>query len=256
MTEAGKKFERVILGVGPYLSADPAMLRYVARFAKLLAADLHGLIIEDRRLVSAAGFPAMRIFRSLQDQWQQLDPEALERSLERRTAAIRKEIASIAKMAGVAARVEGLPVTMDALLADARKGDIIVVAEPAMPADSVIHPLEELAYEALNSQAAVLFVPHPIARSRGTILTFASSPEDPVINGAAMIAAMVKEPVECNIIGGEALTPPDPRASWGLSPECLIVMARSFERPAAPLAIARKRRVPVLVLDGTKQRAA
>ena len=246
-----EKFERIILGVGPHSPADPALLRYVARFAKLLAADLHGLIIEDRRLASAAGFPAMRIFRSVQDQWQQVEPEALERSLERRNAAIKKEIAAIAKTAGIAARIEGQPVTMEMLLADARQRDIIVIAEPAMPADCVMHPLEALASQALNSQAAVLFVPHPIARSRGTILTFARGPEDPVISGAAMIAAMVKEPVECTIIGSKALTPPDPRASWGLSPECLIVMARSSERPAAPLAIALKRRVPVLVLDGT-----
>ena len=228
------------------------MLRFIADFAKLLGADLHGLLIEDKRLASAAGLPFTRVFQRLQDEWQMLETDDLKRCLEIRAAMMQQEIAAIAEAAGIAAQLNITDSgSMEGIMEDAQASDIVVVTEPKTPADCAIHPIEDLAGAALRSPAAVLLVPAPIARLRGSILVNARGPEDPAIRFASVIAAAAKEPLD--ILGHQESGRPHPPPAfgrlWGRTNERLIVMSRMEHGDTEPLNIALKRRVPLLVLE-------
>ena len=70
-------------------------------------------------------------------------------------------------------------------------GDIFVVTEPANPADPMTHQAAVLIEAAFRSDAAVLLLPHRLARRRGPIVAIATEADDPAVRAAAGIAAAI-----------------------------------------------------------------
>ena len=249
MKDADAKFARLLIGLGAGPS-DRAMMRFAAEFAKMLGVDIHGLMLEDERLASAAALPFTRVFQKLRGEWQSFDADELKRGLEQQATAARQELVAMTKAVGIGAKFD-ITGPIKGILAQAQASDIIVIAEPKAPADSVFHPIERLAGAAMRSPAAVLLVPSAIARSRGSILALARGPEDPAVRRASAIAAAAQEPVEILELKDRdaPLSPPFAPGLWGRTHERLVVMNRALTGTGELLSVAFRRRIPVLALD-------
>lgn len=83
--------------------------------------------------------------------------------------------------------------TSNMIAALSEAGDIVVVTEPADPADRATHQAAVLVNAAFRSDAAVLLLPHHIARRGGPIVGIATEADDPAVRAAAGVAAAIGE---------------------------------------------------------------
>ena len=83
--------------------------------------------------------------------------------------------------------------TSNMIAALSEAGDIVVVTAPADPADRATHQAAVLVNAAFRSDAAVLLLPHHIARRGGPIVGIATEADDPAVRAAAGVAAAIGE---------------------------------------------------------------
>jgi hypothetical protein len=232
-------FRRLILDLRQR-SPDPA-LRVAAELAARLKLDLVGVFVEDSNLLGLAALPFAREIRPSAGTWHAIAADDMARDLalaarraERRFAALTRELGRAAQFE----RRQGSPA--DAIQDLSRHDDVIVVLEPASPAERYAHAFASMVAAAFRSAATVLIVPARVVRDSGPIVALATGPDDPTIAAAMMLA---------DALGSEAVVL-DSRAS-GLRrlEERMIVAARGTLADAALSELAETRLVPVLVIE-------
>ena len=268
-------FRRLVLGLQPGVPDRSAEL--AAGFASLFDVELLGLFLDDLGLRHLAAMPAARAISAHRAGWKELEPalnllDRAARRAERRFAAASRGLQQ-PRFEIVRGRAA------DALAAVARAEDIVVIVPPAAAADRVAEPFASLIAAAFGSEAAVMLAPARAARASGSIVAIATSPDDPSIEAASLIAAAAGERlvvVDVRAIAGGALRFERKRESGepirridegavdyaaeaaqqalrGLT-ERLTVLSRGTIRNETALAIALQRAAPVLSL-GARERA-
>ncbi len=274
-------FKRVVFGMHHGTPDDDA-LRSVAEFAKIMQMSLLGLYAEDPQLIGLAALPFVREFRPLGGGWRPLDVDRLSREIRLAAECVEQQFARTAEEMSIDSDfmvVKGSASNMIATISEA--GDIVVVAEPTSPADRATHQPTMLAEAAFRSAAAVLFLPHRVARRTGPIVAIATEAGDLAVRAAIDVATAVGEKLvlvatdpaagQKSALGNhngpiglevERLAPKLARLTDAVGvcsavahvAERLVVMTRGAFDDAVPAMVAAMRHVPVLVVEPPARR--
>jgi hypothetical protein len=266
-------FKRIVLGVN-HGAPDDNILRTVAELAEVMNMPLLGLYAEDPGLIDVAGLPFVREFQPLGGGWRSLDVDRLSREVELAAGRLEQRFSRSVKDLSIETSFRVIKSSTSNMIATiSEAGDIVVVAEPANPADRATHQSAVLIEAALRSDAAVLLVPHRIARRGGPIVAIATEPDDAAVRAAAGIAVAIGEKlvlVESNRAADqqfapglevEHLTPKIARLTDAAGicsalahvAERLVVMTRGVFDDAAPGIVASMRHIPVLIVEPSGQ---
>jgi hypothetical protein len=157
-------------------------------------------------------------------------------------------------------------------------GDIIVVAQPRLPAEKLAHATAGWLEAAHSCNASVMLVPQVLARTEGPVAALICDQSDPALKIAARIAAGADERLVLLVAGSPELaqeaterareagvprrrvltrsirgvTPEDVLEGLSGSEERLVVLARAAcgaDDAAVSSRIASSRGVPVLVVE-------
>ena len=185
-------FSRIVIGL--YHNAPDDSVRIAAEVAALLRLELLGLFVEEQELLDLAAMPFVREFRPLGGGWSRIDADQLARDLDHASHSAGRRFAEAAKALQTRARFQTIRGSLaDTVASILRTGDIVLIAEPAHPAEHVAGRFGALMQAAFRSAAAVLIVPHHIVRRSGAVVAIAASPDDPAPAAAAAIAAAAHE---------------------------------------------------------------
>lgn len=273
MMETRIEFRRMVVRL-PLSKEDYGAVGMTARLAEQLGLQLLAMFVEDTTLAEIAGLPCVRELRFFGG-WSPIEEEQLGREIAQ-TAAIARRLfqeavqesrieASFAQARGSIAEVIGSLAT---------EKDIIVIIEPKHPAERVTAQFAHLVDVAFQTAAAVLIVPHRIARVAGPVVAVVSSANDPSIRTALGIAAAAREPmlvlgtlepeaqaqiaeqakmadvpVKFISVPPQPLDAPALLAALSHLNERLVVIQRGIMNDVATSQIASARRIPVLVIE-------
>jgi len=246
MNNPAASFTRIVLGLEQGTS-DSDNLRFAAEFAKLLRLDLFGLFAEDPSLAHLANLPTLREFKLLERRWRPVEGRNLSGEFESSARVARKAFEEIAQASGVPQSFEIVRArAMDAIATITGETDIVLVCEPRQPANLAMPAFSETVDAAMATPAAVLVVPNSLIRQHGPVLAIGETTDDPNLTSAAKIAAAAHERLEVLTTKDSTMS-----ISWRRPDqpgERMIIMTRRISASLNPLAIASRRRVPVLVL--------
>ena len=188
-----KTTRRVVLALTHDTAPQPA-LRTAASLARLLSAELHGLLIEDEAPFAAAALPFTRHLDPASRSWQPLSPEGLAQQYAAAAAVLRKCLQQAAAAAGVAAGftvLRGDPA--ESLARGARPSDLMAVLGAPRAPTSRIGPPGSGGTVRADAWAAILHVPRGAAPHAGPVVAVVSSIETATVTVAARVAAMAGE---------------------------------------------------------------
>ena len=255
------------------------MIRAAAELARILGLALHGFFLQDAALSDLAALPFVREFRLGNGGWHKLDSFQL--AEEQRAAAseaqrLLNEIADTLGVAWLFEVISGDPALL--LAATSQAGDIIVVAQPRLPAERLVRATAGWLEAAHGCVASVMLVPPTPIRNQGPVAAVVCSQSDPALTIAARIAKATDEallllihgpshlgndaaeqaraaglPVQrINLRSIPGVLPDDVLQALGTNNERLVVLARGAcgaDDAAISSRIAESRGVPVLVVD-------
>jgi len=125
-----------------------------------------------------------------------------------------------------------------------------MIVEPVSAAERMTQQFAWFMLAAFDSAAAVMSVPSQVARTKGSIVAIAATPDDASIHAAAAIALAAKE--ELVVLGAKGIALADPAIcaqAFRHTQERLVVMTRGAFEDSAASTIAAARRVPVLIIE-------
>lgn len=274
-------FKRVVFSMHHGAPHDDT-LRIVVEFAEIMQMPLLGLYAADPRLMGLAGLPFVREFRPLGGGWRPVDVDQLSREVELAAERLQHRFASAVKDRSIDSTFLVVRNSTSNMIASTSEaGDIVVVTESTNPADRATHQSTVLIEAAFRSSAAVLLLPHRIARRAGAIVAVATEADDPAVKAAAGIAAAFGEKLvlletdraadhqsALTDHGGieyakvEHLVPNLARLT-GAAELCsalahvtdrLVVMTRGAFDDAVPATVASMRHIPVLIIEPSSRR--
>jgi hypothetical protein len=237
MSGAGPAAARRVVVAFTHGAAAPSALRAAAHFARLLDAELHGLLLEDEGLFAAAALSFTRHLDAAL-RWEPLSHRGLAEQYAAAAALLRRDVLRAAGAAGVVGRfavARGEPAAT--LASSAASADWLAVLEaPGSPSAHLAGAWAERAQRA-GREPATLHLPREAPARSGAVVAVVGSPDDPALALARRIAAAA----------GERLMVVDlasgPSAIVRAMPELvrsrawLVVMQRPlFERRGAALA--------------------
>ena len=269
------EFKRILLGMH-HGAPDDAAMRMVAELAENMKMPLHGLFAEDPGLIGLAGLPFAREFRPLGGGWRPLNADQLSHDVRLAAERLERKFAATVKNLAIDASFRVIKSSASKMIAAVSEaGDIVVVTEPADPADRATHQAVLLIEAAFRSDAAVLLLPHRIARREGPVVAVATEANDPAVRAAAGVAAAIGEKLV--VVGSDhvadhqsvldTLGPPGldvervvlknmrPTDAAGICSalahvtERLLVMTRGAFSDAVPALVASLRHIPVLFVE-------
>jgi hypothetical protein len=260
-------------------AGETMIIRIAAELAKLLDVALHGVFLEDPALPGLAALPFVREFRLGSGGWQKLDPARLAEEQRAAVAAARRRLDETAAALGVTRLFETIRADPALFVtAASQAGDIIVVAQPRLPAERLAHATARWLEAAHACAASVMLVPPALARRSGPVAAVVCAEADPALGIAARIAAAAGEELLLLVWGTPKLakaaaakaraaglpaqrigtrnlhgvTPDDVLEGLGAGVERLVVLAHGAcgaDDAAISARIAASRGVPVLVVE-------
>jgi hypothetical protein len=260
-------------------ATERAIIRAAAELARMLGVPLQGVFLDDTALPELAELSFIREFRLGTGAWQKLDRQRIAEEQRAAAAEARRLLDEAAGALGVARLFEiisGDPALFVA--ATSQAGDIIVVAQPRLPAERLVHATARWLETAHGCAASVLLMPPTLARSAGPVAAVVCAASDPTLAIAARIAVAADEALLLLVWGTAELArdaaeqarsaglpqwrvstvrihgvvPDDVVAGLGMSNERLVVLGRGAcgtDDAAVSSHIAAWRGVPVLVVE-------
>jgi len=274
----GTHRRRIILHLR-YGATERATIRAAAELAHMLGLALHGVFLEDTALTELTALPFIREFRLATGAWQRLDRQRIAEEQQAAVSEARRLLDEVAASFGVTFLFDtasGEPAAFVATTSQA--GDIIVVAQPRLPAERLAHATAGWLQAAHGCGASVMLVPQMIARGSGPVAAVVCAEADPALDIATRIAMGAGEALLLLVFGKPDLAqsvaararaaglPPHRvtvRSIRGVAPddvvqgltggdERLVVLARGAcgaDDAAVSSHIAVSRGVPVLVVE-------
>jgi len=260
-------------------AAESTIIRAAAELAQMLGNVLHGVFMQDESLAQLAELPFIREFRLGSGGWQKLERERLIEEQRAAAAEARRLLNEIATALGVTQLfdiISGDPALF--IAATSQAGDVIVVTQPRLPAERLVHGTARWIEAAHACAASVMLVPHPTTRRSGPVAAVVCAEADPALDVAARIAVAAGESLLLLLRGSPELTktaveharsagllpqriitrdlhgvtPDDVLQGLGPSAERLVVLARGAcgaDDAAISSHLAASRGVPVLVVE-------
>jgi hypothetical protein len=223
----GPQYRRVILHLH-HGAAERSIIRAAAELAQLLGLAVHGVFLEEAVLPALAELPFVREFRLATGAWHKLDRKQI--ADEQRVAATeaRRLFDEVAGALGVVRLFEvvsGDPALF--IAATSHAGDIMVVAQPRLPAEQLVHATAHWLEAAQGCAASVMLVPQMLMRGRGPVATVVCARSDPALRIAAEIAVAADEDLLLLVCGPPELAKDaaEQARSAGLNPQRVIVRA-------------------------------
>lgn len=266
---------RIILHLR-YGSAEQATMHAAAELARMLGLALHGVFVQEEALTDLTALPFVREFRLSTGAWQALDPRRIAEEQ-------RQAVEQARRLLGEAATAFGISFLFDTgsdklTAAVFQRGDIIVVAQPRLPAEQLVHATAGWLEAAHGQGASVMLVPQTLARRKGPIAAVVCGEADPALTVGAQLAVSSGEELVLLVFGTDTLVaevtakaraaglPPSRvtvRRLEGVAPEHvvhqldasterLVVLARGAcgaDDAAVSSQIAAARSIPVLVVE-------
>ena len=260
-------------------ATERVIIRTAAELAHMLGIALHGVFMQDEALSDLAELPFIREFRLGTGTWQKLDRRQLAQEQREAAAEARRLLDEIAATLGVTRLFEiisGDPALF--IAATSQAGDVIVVEQPRLPAERLVHATAQWLAAAHACSASVMLVPQAMARGAGPVAAVVCAESDPALDIAIRIAVAAGEPLLMLIWGPAELAkaasekaragglsqpriatrhirgvaPEDVVEGLHTSSERLVVLGRGAcgaDDAAVSSHIAASRRVPVLVVE-------
>jgi hypothetical protein len=224
---------RIILHLR-YGAAEPVTIRTAAKLAHMLGLALHGVFLQDAALNELTALPFVREFRLATGVWQQLDQQRIAEEQRAAVNEARRLFDEAATSFGVTFLFDIASGEPRAFVAStSQAGDIIVVAQPRLPAEQLAHATAGWLETAHGCDASVMLVPKVLARIQGTIAAVVCAEGDPALEIATRLAIAADESLLLLISG-----PPDlgaramGRARWaGLPASRILVRAIAGTEP-------------------------
>ena len=186
-----RPWKRMVVGL-PLGLIDPAGIAAAAELAESLNIELLATFVADATLPALAAMTGLRELRTLEHEWQSIDPARLSRDIERAIDVARRRFAETVSGRAIKTGFDVLA-GAEAISSLIGPGDILAVIEPAHPAESIARQFTGLLDAAFEAAGAALFIPRRIRRRTGPIVTEAVGSEDAGIRIALEIAAASKE---------------------------------------------------------------
>jgi hypothetical protein len=256
---------------------ERAFVRTAAELAQMLGAALHGVFHQDAALSGLAELTFVREFRLGTGAWQPLDRQRLAEEQRAAAAEARRVLNDVAAALGVTQLFEIITGDPALFFAAATQGDIIVVAQPRLPAEQLVQGTARW-LEAAHGAASVMLVPRALTRRAGPVAAVVCRESDPALAMATRVAIAANEPLLLLIWGPPELaaeaaararraglpqhrisirplrgvSPDDVLQGLGAESERLVVLARGAcgaDDAAISSHIAASRGVPVLVME-------
>lgn len=275
---AGSQHHQVILDLH-HGAAERAIIRAAAELAQLLGLALHGVFLEEEALPELAELPFIREFRLATGAWHKLDRVRIADEQRAAASAAQRLLDEVAGALGIVRLFEvvsGDPALF--IAATSQAGDIIVVAQPRLPAERLVHATTHWLEAAHGCAASVMLVPQALVRRQGPVAAVVCARSDPALHIAARIAAAAGETLLLLVSGPPELasdaaaqaratglpsqrivvrsipgvTPEDVLQGLDAGNERLVVLARGacgVDDAAVSSHIAASRGVPVLVVE-------
>lgn len=260
-------------------AAERAFIQAAAELAQMLGVALHGVFMQDAALTELAELPFIREFRLGNGGWQKLDRSRLLEEQRAAAAEARRLLDEVAAALGVTQLFEiinGDPALFFA--ATSQAGDIIVVAQPRLPEEHLVHATARWLEAAHGYGTSVMLVPQALARRAGPVAAVVCAESDPALAIAARIAVAADEALLLLVWGKPELakaavelarsaglpanritiraipgvTPDDVLRGLASSGERLVVLGRGAcgaDDAAVSARLAASRGVPVLVVE-------
>lgn len=175
-------------------ATERVIIRAAAEFARMLGATLQGVFLEDEALPELAALPFIREFRLGTGAWHKLDRQQIAAEQHAAATEARRLLDEAAAALGVTRLFEiisGDPALFVA--ATSQAGDVIVVAQPRLPAERLVHATARWLEAAHGCAASVLLVPPVLAQRAGPVAAVVCAESDPVLGVAARIAVAAGE---------------------------------------------------------------
>jgi hypothetical protein len=208
----------------------------------MLGDMLHGVFIDEETLGELAELPFVREFRLGDGSWQRLDRGRLADEQRAAAAEAQRLLDEAARALGVTRLfqiIRGDPALFVAAASQA--GDTIVVAQPRVPAEQLVHATARWLEAAHASAASVMLVPQVLSRRSGPVAAVVCAGSDPALRTAARIAAAAGETLLLLVFGDGELR------------EAAMEQARAAGLPARRTAVRDIRGVaPEDVLEGLR----
>lgn len=202
--------------------AERVTIRVAAELAHMLGLALHGVFLRDEAITELTALPFVREFRLATGAWQALDARRIAEEQRAAVDEARRLLDEAAAAFGVSMLFD---MGGDQVAVASREGDIIVVAQPRLPAEQLVHATAGWLEAAHNCGASVMLVPPVLARRDGPIAVVVCPDSDVALTMAARLA----------VSAGEALLV----LAWG-PPEMArqaVEEARSAGLPAARIMV-------------------
>ena len=151
-------------------ATERVIIRAAAEFARMLGATLQGVFLEDEALPELAALPFIREFRLGTGAWHKLDRQQIAAEQHAAATEARRLLDEAAAALGVTRLFEiisGDPALFVA--ATSQAGDVIVVAQPRLPAERLVHATARWLEAAHGCAASVLLVPPVLAQRAGPV---------------------------------------------------------------------------------------
>lgn len=262
-----------------YGAAERATIRAAAELAHMLGLALHGVFLEDGALTNLTALPFVREFRLANGAWQQLDRQRIIKEQQQAVQEARRLLDEAAATFGVSFLFDTASAAQGALASiSSQAGDIIVVAQPRLPAEGLVHATAGWLEAAHGCGASVMLVPQALARITGPVAAVICAESEPALAVAARIADAAGEMLLLLIFGPADLArtaarrareeglsaqrivirhirgvePDDVVQGLGVTQERLVVLVRGAcgaDDAAVSAHIAASRGVPVLVVE-------
>lgn len=268
------RHRRIILHLR-YGSAEQATMHAAAELARMLGLALHGVFVQEEALSELTALPFVREFRLATGAWQALDPQRIAQEQRDAVEQARRLLDEAAAAFGIAFLFD---TGSDRLTTVFQRGDIIVVAQPRLPAEQLVHATAGWLEAAHGQGASVMLVPQTLARRKGPIAAVVCGEADPALTVGAQLAVSSGEELVLLVFGTDTLVaevtakaraaglPPSRvtvRRLEGVAPEHvvhqldasaerLVVLARGAcgaDDAAVSSQIAAARSIPVLVVE-------
>ncbi len=265
---------RIILHLR-YGSAEQATMHAAAELARMLGLALHGVFIQEEALTELTALPFVREFRLATGVWQAFDARRIAEEQRQAVERARRLLDEAATAFGISFLFD---TDGDNLTAVFQRGDIIVVAQPRLPAERLVHAAAGWLETAHGQGASVMLVPQNLARRKGPIAAVVCGEADPALAVGVQLAVSSGEELVLLVFGTDALVaevtakaraaglPPSRmtvRRLEGIAPEQvvheldasterLVVLARGAcgaDDAAVSSQIASARGIPVLVVE-------
>jgi len=186
-------YRRVLLDLR-HAVADRGGIRVGAELARLLDLDLTGVFVEDAALLGLAEYPFVRELRLPGHEWHPLNAGRITEEVRAAADAARRLLDTHCAQLGIHSLFEVVRGDPSASLAAlSGTSDIVVLVEPATPAERLARAFPRAWQSALRSAAAVLLVPPRLARDHGPVAALVTRADDPSLATAAAIAAAAGE---------------------------------------------------------------